>query len=202
VFAGEITMRKQTKSSSIRIIAGQWRGRRLPVKNSPGLRPTTDRVRETVFNWLAPYMYNARCLDLFAGSGALGIESLSRGAKFVQLVEWDKTVGAGIKACLDSLVTSNNFHAADIVVTDAMWFVSQAAVEPFDIVFLDPPFGSSMLEQAASALEQNGWLGFGALIYVEHDVDHSPPKLPANWRQIKRAKAGQCAYFLLQRQVG
>ncbi len=154
--------------SSIRLIAGEWRGRRLSVLASEGLRPTTDRVRETLFNWLAPDIYGARCLDLFAGTGALGFESLSRGATFVEFCELDAKAADLIKQNLTKLMQSNNESRAKITRGDALRWLDQYAGEPFDIIFLDPPFANANLINAALArIRAGGLLAKDGLLYLE-----------------------------------
>jgi len=162
-------MKKPTSSGSgqIRIIGGQWRGRKLPVPDSPGLRPTTDRVRETLFNWLAPYLVGARCLDCFAGSGALGLEALSRYAANATLLEMERGVAQQLQKNLATLKSS----AAKVVNTNTLNFLSQNG-EPHDIVFVDPPFRKGLLEETLNLLETRGWLAPQALIYVESEVEN------------------------------
>lgn len=180
----------------IRIIGGQWRGRKLPVPDSPGLRPTTDRVRETLFNWLAPYLVEARCLDCFAGSGALGLEALSRYAAHATLLEKDRQVAQQIQK---NLVTLGANHAKAIA-TDTLTFLAQPG-EPHDIVFIDPPFRKGLLDETLSLLEQNGWLAQEALIYVESEAEGPTPTVPQNWLLHREKVAGQAASRLYIRQM-
>src|SRR6185437_11309729 len=148
----------------LRIIGGKWRGRKLRFPPSPEIRPTPDRVRETLFNWLAPRMTGARCLDLFAGSGALGLESLSRGAAHVTFVERDSAAVRELRARLSEWGASG----AQVEQEDALRFLKRGAGGgPFDVVFLDPPFDSDLLATVAGLLEQGQWLNRGALIYLE-----------------------------------
>ena len=200
----------------MRIIGGVWRGRRLRFPPSPEIRPTPDRVRETLFNWLAPRVPGARCLDLFAGSGALGLEALSRGAAHVIFVERDAAAAREISARL----TEWGAQGATVERTDARGFLERTPVAPFDIVFLDPPFASTLLDEAAARLEQGGWLADGALIYVECPADDdartpaagaktpaetatapggTPPRLPAGWTRLKAKRAGEVGYHLYSR---
>ena len=156
-------MSPKKHSNQVRIIAGQWRGRRLPVIEAPGLRPTGDRVRETLFNWLGPHIIGARCLDLFAGSGALGLETLSRGAASVIFVEKSQAV-------LDGLIEATRawpgIEKAEFVCADANdWLLHAHA--PFDLVFLDPPFESACIGQWCRALVQQGLVRDGGRIYLE-----------------------------------
>ncbi|EJH4504861.1 16S rRNA (guanine(966)-N(2))-methyltransferase [Cronobacter sakazakii] len=190
-------MKKPTSSGSgqIRIIGGQWRGRKLPVPDSPGLRPTTDRVRETLFNWLAPYLVGARCLDCFAGSGALGLEALSRYAADATLLEMERGVAQQLQKNLATLKSS----AAKVVNTNTLNFLNQNG-EPHDIVFVDPPFRKGLLEETLNLLETRGWLAPQALIYVESEVENGLPPVPANWQLHREKVAGQVAYRLYLRE--
>ncbi|EOT1257930.1 16S rRNA (guanine(966)-N(2))-methyltransferase [Cronobacter sakazakii] len=190
-------MKKPTSSGSgqIRIIGGQWRGRKLPVPDSPGLRPTTDRVRETLFNWLAPYLVGARCLDCFAGSGALGLEALSRYAADATLLEMERSVAQQLQKNLATLKSS----AAKVVNTNTLNFLNQNG-EPHDIVFVDPPFRKGLLEETLNLLETRGWLALQALIYVESEVENGLPPVPANWQLHREKVAGQVAYRLYLRE--
>ncbi|MDK1178848.1 16S rRNA (guanine(966)-N(2))-methyltransferase [Cronobacter sakazakii] len=190
-------MKKPTSSGSgqIRIIGGQWRGRKLPVPDSPGLRPTTDRVRETLFNWLAPYLVGARCLDCFAGSGALGLEALSRYAADATLLEMERSVAQQLQKNLATLKSS----AAKVVNTNTLNFLNQNG-EPHDIVFVDPPFRKGLLEETLNLLETRGWLAPQALIYVESEVENGLPPVSANWQLHREKVAGQVAYRLYLRE--
>lgn len=182
-------------SGFARIIAGKWRGRKLPVKNVEGLRPTTDRVKETVFNWLAADLYEARCLDVFAGSGGLGLEALSRQAEQVTLLELDKGAATQISQNLATLKADN----AVVHNTDALTFLSKPG-QPFDVVFIDPPFRKDLLSDVFSKLEQNGWLSHNALIYIEAERELGLPEVPTHWDMIKEKHAGQVSFRLYQRE--
>jgi len=185
---------KSAYPGQVRIVAGKYRGRRLQIIESPGFRPTPDRVKETVFNWLQPYLPGSRCLDLFAGSGALCLESLSRGAEEVVMVE-------KVRAVADNL--ENNIRAlgadsARLVNTDALQFLDRVT-EPFDIVFVDPPFSESgLINQCLAALQLKGWLKPGGLVYVEASSDFKDLQYPSEWKMLKNKKAGQVGYYLLQ----
>ena len=183
-------------SGQIRIIGGQWRGRKLPVPESPGLRPTTDRVRETLFNWLAPSIVDASCLDCFAGSGALGLEALSRYAANATLLEMERGVAQQLQKNLATLKASN----AKVVNTNTLAFLAQAGA-PHDIVFVDPPFRKGLLEETLKLLENNGWLSDEALIYIESEVENGLPQVPMNWHVYREKVAGQVAYRLYQREA-
>ncbi|MBJ7222102.1 MULTISPECIES: 16S rRNA (guanine(966)-N(2))-methyltransferase [unclassified Brenneria] len=191
-------MAKKNASSAagqIRIIGGQWRGRKLPVPDSPGLRPTADRVRETLFNWLAPVIQESRCLDCFAGSGALGLEALSRYAAHATLLEAERGVARQLTQNLTLLRAEN----AQVVNTDTLRWLAQAG-EPFDVVFLDPPFRKDLLNDALSLLEQQGWLAPEAWIYVETEAENRQLAIPDNWLPHREKIAGQVAYRLYIRQ--
>lgn len=183
-------------SGQIRIIGGQWRGRKLPVPESPGLRPTTDRVRETLFNWLAPSIVDAHCLDCFAGSGALGLEALSRYAGSATLLEMERQVAQQLQKNLATLKATHG----KVVNTNTLAFLNQTGT-PHDIVFVDPPFRKGLLEETLHLLESNGWLANDALIYVESEVENGLPPVPASWDLHREKIAGQVAYRLYQREV-
>ncbi|MBF1994743.1 16S rRNA (guanine(966)-N(2))-methyltransferase [Serratia symbiotica] len=180
----------QAASGQIRIIGGQWRGRKLPVPNSPGLRPTSDRLRETLFNWLAPVIQGARCLDCFAGSGALGLEALSRYASSATLLEYERPVAQQLEKNLALL----QGHG-EVINTNALtWLAGNG--KPFDVVFLDPPFRQGLLAGTATLLEQQGWLADEAWIYLEAEAESLETQVPANWRLHREKVAGQVAYRL------
>ena len=182
----------------MRIIGGSWRGRKLRFPPSPEIRPTPDRVRETLFNWLGPRVSGACCLDLFAGSGALGLESLSRGAAQVTFVERDAAAARELSARLSEWGATG----ARVEHSDALRFLGMAsgpASGPFNIAFLDPPFDSDLLSQAADLLEKGALLAPGALIYVECAARKGLPALPPNWSATKTKQAGEVGYHLLTR---
>lgn len=178
----------------LRIIGGGWRGRKLRFPRASGIRPTPDRVRETLFNWLGGRVPGARCLDLFAGSGALGLEALSRGAAAVTFVEHDAVAARALRARLAEW----GAQGAEVVRADALSFLA-GAPRPFDVVFLDPPFASQLLGTAAACLEEHGWLESGAHIYVECAVRDGLPPLPARWAALKGKQAGEVGYHLFAR---
>ncbi|PKH22253.1 16S rRNA (guanine(966)-N(2))-methyltransferase RsmD [Enterobacterales bacterium CwR94] len=191
-------MNKKPRSGGagqIRIIGGQWRGRKLPVPDSAGLRPTTDRVRETLFNWLAPTLQEARCLDCFAGSGALGLEALSRYAGRTTLIELARPVAQQLTRNVATLKAEQ----AHVVNADTLTWLAQPG-EPHDVVFIDPPFRKGMLDSTLNLLEQQGWLSEEALIYIESEVENGLPPVPDNWLLHREKIAGQVAYRLYQRQ--
>ncbi|WP_413736212.1 16S rRNA (guanine(966)-N(2))-methyltransferase [Sodalis sp. RH21] len=181
-------------AGQIRLIGGQWRGRKLPVPESPGLRPTTDRVRETLFNWLAPMIQGARCLDCFAGSGALGLEALSRHAAAATLLEQDRAVAGQLEKNLRLLQAANG----QVIATDSLRWLARPGT-PYDLVFLDPPFRKGLIDQTVQLLEQYNWLAPGAWIYIETETESSPVSVPAHWRLHREKVAGQVAYRLFIR---
>lgn len=178
----------------VRIIGGRLKGSRLEVPALPGLRPTPDRLRETLFNWLQPHIAGARCLDLFAGSGALGLEAASRGAGSVVLVEREPVLAAGLRANLARLHT-----AAEVVCADAGCWL-RTAPRPFDLVFLDPPFAEQLWHPASVQLEQGGWLADPAWIYVEmpDGRDFDPP---VGWQLHRETRVGAVRARLYRRGV-
>jgi 16S rRNA (guanine966-N2)-methyltransferase len=182
-------------STGLRIIGGEWRGRRLSVPTAAGLRPTPDRVRETLFNWLRPVLTGASCLDLFAGSGALGLEALSQGAAAATFVELNSTAAAGIDARLRILGAQAR---ARVLQVDALQWLGGPALEA-DIIFLDPPYDAGLLEPACSLLEQHGWLHPQTHLYLEHRAGGAPPILPAGWQLTRSKRAGDVAYHLVVR---
>jgi 16S rRNA (guanine966-N2)-methyltransferase len=187
-------MRSAPRSTGkLRIVAGHLRGSRIDVADQEGLRPTSDRVRETLFNWLAPMIGGARCLDLFAGSGALGIEAISRGAAECVFVERDRAVAGQIEATLGRLKVDNG----RVVNADALSWLGQSS-RPFDLVFLDPPFAAGLWADAATRLEANGWLAADAWIHVEA-AQGTAIALPANWRLHREGTAGAVQFGLYRR---
>jgi 16S rRNA (guanine966-N2)-methyltransferase len=188
---------KHSGNCSLRIIGGRWRQRKLSFPDRPGLRPTPDRVRETLFNWLQADVPGSVCLDLFAGSGALALEAASRGAREVLMLEQDR---AAVQALLRNIETLGAVQAK-VLQRDTMAFL-QAPRAPemavFDLVFIDPPYQSGLLEPCCQRLEQGGWLTANAKIYLECDAA-SEPVVPVGWRQLKQKRAGQVAYHLFTR---
>ena len=186
---------KNVPTGNIRIIAGKHRGRKLPVLMAEGLRPTTDRVKETVFNWLMPYIQDAKCLDCFAGSGSLGFEAMSRGAQQITLLELNKSAVKQLEAN-KSLLKAENIT---IKQTNTLKYLQQTT-DVFDLVFLDPPFRKQLVEQCAILLN-NGWLAEDALIYVEMEANDNSQKLPQDWLLLKEKVAGQVNYQLYQKKI-
>ncbi|MFO7593471.1 MAG: 16S rRNA (guanine(966)-N(2))-methyltransferase RsmD [Pseudomonadota bacterium] len=185
--------RRPGAGNTLRIIGGQWRGRKLRFADGEGLRPTTDRIRETLFNWLQPVIEGARCLDLFAGSGALGLEALSRGARETVFVETNPRAISSLKENL-SLLEANN---ARVVRSDALAFLDGDA-QSFDVIFLDPPFRRDLLQPVLQKLAQSGQPAPGAYIYLELESEQGVPALPQGWELLRSKQAGQVAYHLAQ----
>lgn len=177
----------------LRIVAGHLRGSRLAVPDKAGLRPTSDRVRETLFNWLAPVIEGARCLDLYAGTGALGIEALSRGAGACTFVENDR----GLARLIGENLTRLKIENARVVDADALGMLAGTA-QPFDVVFLDPPFTANLWNESARRLESGGWLAGDAWIYVESPAD-AELVLPPAWNLHREGRAGAVRYALYRR---
>ena len=177
----------------LRIIGGALRGRKWTFADVPGLRPTPDRVRETLFNWLAPHISGMRVLDLFAGSGALAFEALSRGAASAVLVEQHQAASASLRA------TAQRFGlpAAQVEGRDAQAFLQSQPAHAYDLVFLDPPFGAGLLEPALRAIAERRLLMPGGFCYVEQPARDFLPALPAGWVVHRSGKAGEVGYHLL-----
>ncbi|PHQ58588.1 MAG: 16S rRNA (guanine(966)-N(2))-methyltransferase RsmD [Porticoccus sp.] len=179
--------------SQVRIIGGQWRGRKLHFNEVAGLRPTGDRIRETLFNWLAPWIGGARCLDLFAGSGALGIEALSRGAAETTLIETHPQAAENLR---DNCTRLKADDAKIIRTNTLIWLANSSPDQPFDIVFLDPPFSSDLLQPCCELLQRPGLLATGSLIYLETDRYRPLPETPPTWELLREKTAGQVSYRL------
>ncbi|WGE89442.1 16S rRNA (guanine(966)-N(2))-methyltransferase RsmD [Actinobacillus arthritidis] len=186
----------QNKSTGeVRVIAGLWRGRKLPVLNAEGLRPTTDRVKETLFNWLMNDVAGSRCLDCFAGSGSLGIEALSRQAQAVVFLEKFTNAANLLKNNLTSLKTTNG----TVINADTLQYLAQKNPEQgFEVIFVDPPFHHGFVPKVLKLLAENQWLADNALIYVETEKNHPSLELPNNWQIIKEKTAGQVISRLIQ----
>ena len=179
--------------NQFRIIAGEWKGRRLRFAPVEGLRPTTDRTRETLFNWLQGRIEGARCLDLFAGSGSLSFEALSRGAARAVAVDRSSPVVRALRENAETLKAGDRFRA---IQSDALAFLRGRA-EPADVVFLDPPFRSAIIGDCCRLLELHGWLAPDALIYVEAPVNRDQEQLPGGWKSLRSRTAGQVDYRLV-----
>lgn len=170
-----------------------WRSRVLEIADVPGLRPTSERIRETLFNWLTPEISRSRCLDLFAGTGALGLEALSRGAKSAVFVENSARAAKALQRSIEALGAEN----ATLVRTDAFNFVRTYDGEPFDVVFLDPPFASDSVPELCRLLSESNALARRAHIYTEQDRRQPEPELPPGWSTAKSKTAGNVRYALL-----
>jgi 16S rRNA (guanine966-N2)-methyltransferase len=177
-----------SSKGQIRIIAGEYRGRRIRVASRPGLRPTPDRVRETLFNWLGQWLGGESCLDLFAGTGALGFEAASRGAARVVMVEADRTAFSALQTARETIGARN----VELVFGDAAAYLARARGR-FGVVFLDPPFRQNALPAVLERLEPR--LADGARVYIEAPAACT---LGGRWRELKSARAGQVSYQLFQ----
>ena len=178
--------------NSVRIIAGSWRGRRVNFPDIAGLRPTPDRVRETLFNWLQHSIAGTRCLDLFAGSGALGLEALSRGASEAVFVE---QVPAAARVLQEQLVRLGGESKGRVFEMGAARYLRTPA-RAFDIAFLDPPFGTNALAEYVPMLDAGNWIAPGGLVYLENERNAGIPALPAHWELLKSKSAGEVGYHL------
>lgn len=179
------------QQGSLRIIGGQWRSRKLDFEGAAGLRPTSDRIRETLFNWLNPTIHGARCLDLFAGSGALGLEALSRYAAHCDFVDTDRNSCQQIRQQLENLRCPH----ATVHSKEALAFLNKSA-QSYNIIFLDPPFHLDLLAPVIASLAKHS-LKPHTQIYIETASDEALPALPPNWQIDKEKKAGQVIYRLI-----
>lgn len=182
--------------SQVRIIGGQWKRSKLPFVAHPALRPTPDRIKETLFNWLSEHLLQARCLDLFAGSGALGFEALSRGAAQVTFVDTEKNNIQQIQSCMDKFKVSGERYA--LHVQDGLQYL-RAAQNKYDIVFLDPPYGGDLLTAALIDLAVQPLLSAKALIYAEHARGAACTEIAGDWTVLQHETAGQVEFYLLTR---
>ena len=184
---------KKTNTGQLRIVAGKWRSRLLQVANAPGLKPTAIRIRETLFNWLSPRIEGACCLDLCAGTGALGLEALSRGASRVVFVECSDIAFENLKSNINSLKASG----AELRKTDAISFLNNSVIEKFDIIFIDPPFADGLYDDLFELIAVKGWLSKNARIYIEMSANKKELDLPKNWHILKRKRTGNVYYLLV-----
>ena len=178
----------------LRIVAGKWRSRLLQIIDKPELRPTPVRIRETLFNWLSPVTEGARCLDLFAGTGALGIEALSRGAAQVVFIEKSVTLAEAIRKNLIELEATN----AQVCQRDALDYLCKADPQPFDIVFLDPPFDTDLIADLCKLLRENNWLADSAIVYFEQSKDQVKLVLTDDWVITHEKITGKVSYSLVK----
>ena len=184
------------QSFVLRIIGGEWRGRKIHFPPLQAIRPTPDRVRETVFNWLQGVTPGSRCLDLYAGSGALGLEALSRGAREVVFVDVEP---AAVRH-LGDILREFGCDRGRPVRADALGFLAQPDT-PFDVIFLDPPFAEPVLPDLCRRIEAGGWLKSGGLAYLEAPAAAGEPELPPGWTLLKSKRAGEVGYHLARRDV-
>jgi len=188
------TTGKKSQPGRVRIVAGKWRSRLLDIADVPGLRPTSERIRETLFNWLAPVIQGARCLDIFAGTGALGLEALSRGAAEVVFVEKSPVAAATLREHIAML----NVSETAVNETDASDYLRRAPLGEFDIVFLDPPFAADVHEDLCRLLVEEQVLSKNAWIYLEEDRAKPAAVIPKGWQIMKTGLAGNVRYSLVQ----
>ena len=184
---------KQSQPGRLRIVAGNWRSRLLEIADVPGLRPTSARIRETLFNWLAPRIAGARCLDLCAGTGALGLEALSRGAAACDFVE----NSAKAARTLRSNIATLQAKSAKVYEMQAQDFLRGASTAKYDVVFLDPPFAADIHAELCRLIEAGNLLADDARVYVEADRSQPSPEFPERWRVLKSKEAGKVRYSLL-----
>jgi len=188
--------RNDPRPGRLRIVAGNWRSRLLDIADVPGLRPTSERIRETLFNWLEPRIHGARCLDLFAGTGALGLEALSRGAASAVFVEKSMRAVGSLNANIKTLgaegAVVRHMHALD--------YLRGENTEQFDLVFLDPPFAAGMIVEVCRLLAERKLLANDARIYIEQARSKADPELPEGWQVLKNKTAGGVRYMLVRQQ--
>jgi len=183
----------RTTDGSVRIIGGKWRGRKLAVAPLPHLRPSPDRVRETLFNWLAPYISGAQCLDLFAGTGALGFEAVSRGAAGATLLERDPRAVEFIHRHIDTL----GAESVSVIERDTLGWLRAHDPEPFDIVFMDPPFGQGLVDATVDELKR-GWLKHRAWVYLEAEKIPILHLQAAGWQLLRQGQTRQVHFALVE----
>lgn len=186
--------KKKPSMGQVRIISGQWRSRRLPIHDLEGLRPTTDRVKETLFNWINADLPGARILDCFAGSGSLCFEALSRYASFAQMFELQPSAAKQLKQNLATLKCEH----AEVTLGDTLALLKTPAKIPFNVIFIDPPFHQGLAQQCIQLLETHQWLSHDALIYLETETELGPLNIPQTWTALKEKTAGQVTYRLYQ----
>jgi len=189
------TKRGGKSTNTLRIIGGEWRSRKLAFVDAPGLRPTPDRIRETLFNWVQTHIHGARCLDMFAGTGALGLEALSRGAEDVVFVEKNKTCAQQLKQNIELLKAN-----ANVIEGDALVFLNsiEKPKQAFDLVFLDPPYRQQLLSKSLNYLIDETLIDKNSLIYLEHESEESFDWSKYGLAVLKEANAGQVHSFLLE----
>lgn len=185
-------------AGNVRIIGGTWRSRQLKVLDAPGLRPTPDRVRETLFNWLQFSIVGTRVLDLFAGTGILGLEALSRGAAAVTALELDPRAAGQLRKHAQEL-KADQFRVEQ---RDAIAWLERETPTPYDLVFIDPPYASRLQAPCCALLQTRGWLTPGAKIYLEAAEPLDALPLPGNWELVRHKRAGEVYYGLCEVQSG
>ena len=188
------TSANRSPGGELRIIAGNWRSRKLRFPDVGGVRPTPARTRETLFNWLAHQVPGSHCLDLFSGSGALGLEALSRGAASATLVEHNQALANALQHNLGLLGTG----AAEVICRPVERYLEQQASRPFDLVFMDPPFRQGWLEYLLPQLISGGWIAGGGWVYAEYESEKAAPVVPSDWQLYRKKTAGQVAYCVFQ----
>ena len=191
----------KSQTGRLRIVAGNWRSRLLDIADVEGLRPTSERIRETLFNWLAPHIAGAKCLDLFAGTGALGLEALSRGARHTTFVEQSAVAVRQLEKNITLLVGGpdpvGGPSGPNIIRGDALDYL-RSGDGPFDIVFLDPPFAADLLGETCRLLAESKLLVDGAFVYLEMDRSQEEPSFPDSWEVTKNKTAGNVRYMLVK----
>lgn len=183
----------KNSGNRLRIIGGQWRSRLLPFPDVEGLRPTTDRVRETLFNWLQPYLPGATVLDVFAGSGALGLEALSREAEHVSFIEQNLKATKQLQENIQTLKASNS----TVYKGDALQLL-QTFDRTFNVIFLDPPFGKGFLPKSIELIDERKLVTTGSWVYIESEQELADLPIPAQWRLHREKKAGQVKLRLFE----
>ena len=190
-----VTRRNNSKNrGKVRITSGEWKNRNLEVPDIDGLRPTSERVRETLFNWLMPSIHKSVCLDLFAGSGSLGFEALSRGAKHCTFVEKSKLAFSQIKTTRTSLNAVNS----EVHNCDAIDFLSSVHNHNFNLVFLDPPFSNNYLISSIESIHEYQLVSRGGYIYIEFNKNNDLFDLPDNWSVIRKKIYGNVCFILIE----
>ena len=186
--------KNQQGRGELRIIGGDWRSRKLSFPDAGGVRPTPARTRETLFNWLAPWLPGSHCLDLFAGSGALGLEALSRGAGATTMVDHTPDLARALRSNLRLLKSD----LGEVICQPVEAFLATPAARPFDIVFMDPPFRQQWLPTLFRLLSDNHWVQPGGWVYVEHESEMATPPAPDGWTLHRSKTAGQVSYCLFR----
>lgn len=183
-----------SSAGELRIIGGDWRSRKLRFPDAGGVRPTPARTRETLFNWLSFHLAGSDCLDLFAGSGALGFEALSRGAAKATFVDHTPSLAQALRENLRLLKSIGG----EVICADTKGYLNHRIRPPFDIVFMDPPFRQGWLEQLLPLINQQGWIKNSGWVYVEHESEIATPAVPNNWHLHRQKTAGQVTYSLFR----